>query len=309
MDRMIVVAGEALIDILVQPDGRLAAVPGGGPFNTARTIGRLGGQVAFLGRLSSDRFGGVLRDALAGDGVDLSLTEPTDAPTTLAIAEIDDDGAATYRFHTADTSAAELSRDAVEAALATRPRAVHLGTLGLVLDPIAEALATEVVAVGVETLVMLDPNCRPGVVRDRAAYLDRLERVEARADVVKVSVDDLAYLAPDRLPGAAAGSILDRGPAVVLVTDGPRPVLIVTTSGVVEVAVPAVAVVDTVGAGDAFGGGFLARWIERGAGRSDLTDAAALRDAVAFAVGVAVRTCQRPGADPPRRADLPRAPA
>lgn len=306
---MIVVAGEALIDILVQPDGRLVGVPGGGPFNTARTIGRLGGQVAFLGCLSTDRFGGVLRAALADDGVDLSMAEPTDAPTTLAIAEIDDDGSASYRFHTAGTSATELSRDAVEAALATRPRAVHLGTLGLVLEPIAEALAAEVVGVGVETLVMLDPNCRARAIRDRAAYLDRLERVEARADVVKVSVDDLAYLAPDRLPVAAAGAILDRGPTVVLVTDGPRPVFAVTAAGTFEVATPAVTVADTVGAGDAFGGGFLARWIERGAGRTDLADTATLRDAIAFAVAVAVRTCQRPGADPPLRADLPRAPA
>src|SRR6187401_1361607 len=136
MGRMIVVAGEALIDILVQPDGRLTAVPGGGPFNTARTIGRLGGQVAFLGRLSTDRFGGILRDGLTESRVDLSLAEATDAPTTLAIAELDDAGAASYRFHTTDTSAAALSPDAVETALARRPRAVHLGTLGLALDPV-----------------------------------------------------------------------------------------------------------------------------------------------------------------------------
>ena len=208
---MIVVAGEALIDILVQPDGRLTAVPGGGPFNTARTIGRLGGQVAFLGRLSNDRFGGVLRDGLTESGVDLSLAEATDAPTTLAIAEIDDAGVASYRFHTTDTSSAALSPEAVEAALARRPRAVHLGTLALVLEPVADVLAAAIPAVGVETLVMLDPNCRPRVIRDRAAYLDRLDRIMSRADVVKVSVDDLAYLAPDRSPTAAAQAFLDRG--------------------------------------------------------------------------------------------------
>ena len=302
---MIVVAGEALIDILVQPDGRLRAVPGGGPFNTARTIGRLGGQVAFLGRLSTDRFGGMLHDALIESEVDLSLTEGTDAPTTLAIAEIDEAGVASYRFHTAETSAADLSHEAIDRALATRPRAVHLGTLGLVLEPVAEALATEIVAVGVDTLVMLDANCRPRVIRDRAAYLDRLERIETRADVVKVSVEDLAYLAPDRLPAVAAQAILDRGPSAVLVTDGPDPVLIVTAKGVVEIAIPTVSVVDTVGAGDAFGGGFLARWIERGLGREGLADTDAVRDAVAFGVAVAVRTCQRAGADPPQRADLP----
>jgi fructokinase len=309
MGRMIVVAGEALIDIIVQPDGRLATAPGGGPFNTARSIGRLGGAVAFLGRLSHDRFGMVLRDALLESDVDLSMTEWTDAPTTLAIAEVDDGGVATYRFHTTDTSSADLSRDAIEAALAARPRAVHVGTLGLVLDPGGEKLVTEVGSVGLGTLVMVDPNCRPRAIRDRAAYLDRLERIETRADVVKVSVDDLAYLAPGRPPAAAAQAIVDRGPAVVLVTAGADPVLIVTSTGVVEVAVPDVPVVDTVGAGDAFGGAFLARWIERGSGRDDLADATAVRDAVAWGIAVAVRTCQRPGADPPRRVELQRATA
>jgi fructokinase len=309
MGRMIVVAGEALIDILVQPDGRLTAVPGGGPFNTARTIGRLGGQVAFLGRLSTDRFGGILRDGLTESGVDLSLAEATDAPTTLAIAELDDAGAASYRFHTTDTSAAALSADAVEAALARRPRAVHLGTLGLALEPVADVLAAAIPAIGVETLVMLDPNCRPRVIRERAAYLDRLDRIMTRADVVKVSIDDLAYLAPDRSPTHAAQAFLDRGVSVVLVTDGPGPVLIVAATGVSQLPTPAVSIVDTVGAGDAFGGGFLARWSERGSGREDLADSEGVRDAVAFAIAVAVRTCQRAGADPPRRADLPRAAA
>jgi len=115
---MIVVAGEALIDLLAHPDGRMVAVPGGGPFNTARTIGRLGGTVGFLGRLSTDRFGTLLRDALVRDGVDLSLTTSTDEPTTLAVAELDERGAATYRFHTAETSAPGLTVDAVRAALA-----------------------------------------------------------------------------------------------------------------------------------------------------------------------------------------------
>jgi len=173
---------------------------------------------------------------------------------------------------------------------------------------VAEVLAAAIPAVGVETLVMLDPNCRPRVIRDRDAYLDRLDRVMTRADVVKVSVDDLAYLAPDRSPMAAAQAMLDRGVSVVLVTDGPGPVLIVTRGGFDQLPIPAISIVDTVGAGDAFGGGFLARWIERGSGREDLADSTAVRDAVAFGITVAVRTCQRAGADPPRRADLPRAP-
>jgi fructokinase len=305
---VIVVAGEALIDLLVQPDGHLVAVPGGGPFNAARTIGRLGGEVAFLGRLSADRFGGVLRDALAGDGVDLAMSEATDAPTTLAIAELDDLSQATYRFHTAETASPELSLEGVVGALAGRPPAFHLGTLGLVLEPMAASLEAGLATAGEATLVMLDPNCRPLVIRDRVTYLARLDRVMALADVVKVSADDLAYLSPGEGPSVAARRLLDRGPSVVLVTDGPRPVVVMTREGTLELPVPPVRVVDTIGAGDAFGGAFLARWIERGWGCDDLADHAALSDAVTLAIEVASLTCQRPGADPPRRAELRRPP-
>src|SRR5947209_1330543 len=105
---MIVVAGESLIDLLVRPDGGVVATPGGGPFNVARSLGRLGAPVAFLGRLSSDAFGRILREHLVDAGVDLSLAPTTNDPTMLAVAEIDDGGAATYRFHFAGTAAVGL---------------------------------------------------------------------------------------------------------------------------------------------------------------------------------------------------------
>ena len=304
MPAMIVVAGEALIDLLVGPDGHVSATPGGGPLNTARTIGRLGGQVAFLGCLSSDRFGTVLRDALAADGVDLSLVETTDEPTTLAVADLDEGGGATYRFHAEETSAPRLTAAAVRAALAARPAALHLGTLGLVLEPMATAIAGALPVTPIDTLVMLDPNCRPVVIPDRAAYLERLGWVTARADVVKASVDDLAYLAPVLAPVVAARALLERGPSLVLVTDGERPVLVVMPDRVIEIPVPAVAIVDVVGAGDAFGGGFLARWVELGLARAALADPGLVANAVRLAVDVATATCRRAGADPPRRTEL-----
>jgi fructokinase len=304
MEAMIVVAGEALIDLIVHPDGRLTAVPGGGPFNTARTIARLGIPVAFLGRLSDDRFGRSLEAALAGDGVDLSLIETTVAPTTLAVAELDALGRATYRFHTAETAAVGLSPAAVQAALATNPGALHVGTLGLALEPIAQALVDGIASADQRILVMLDPNCRPLVISDRSAYLRRLDAVVDRADIVKASTDDLAYLNPEVPSHVAARDILDRGPAVVITTNGPDPVRCLTRTGAFELPVPASEIVDTVGAGDAFGGAFLARWTERGLGRAELADEAAVRDAVAFAIQVAVITCSRQGADPPDRTEL-----
>ena len=303
---MIIVAGEALIDLILAPDGRLGAVAGGGPFNTARTIARLGGEVVFLGRLSTDRFGQGLRAALEADGVDLRWAPATADPTTLAVAEIDEHGTATYHFHLAETSAPGLGAETVRAAIDAGPVAVHVGTLGLAVDPIASVLTAAVEALPATVLVMLDVNARPTVVRDRAAYVARLERVIARADIVKVSADDLGYLSPGAEPLAAARALRDRSAGVVLLTDGAHPVEVLGRGWARTLPVPRVELVDTVGSGDAFGGGFLARWVERGLGRAELADADAVVDATLVGIDVAGLTCGRAGADPPRRADVAR---
>src|SRR4051812_48837548 len=105
-DDVILVGGEALFDLVLDGGGDvLHAHPGGGPFNTARTIGRLRQPVAYLGRLSSDRFGATLDRMLAADGVRLDAVVRTADPTTLALAEVDERGGATYRFYERGTSA------------------------------------------------------------------------------------------------------------------------------------------------------------------------------------------------------------
>ncbi|MGH2474317.1 MAG: carbohydrate kinase family protein [Candidatus Limnocylindrales bacterium] len=307
---MIIVAGEALIDLIVGPDGRVEAVPGGGPFNVARTMARLGASVGFLGRLSSDAFGRMLRDRLVADGVGLELVVETTDPTTLAVAALDAGGGATYQFYTAGTSAAGLRP--IDLPDVGRPVALHVGTLGLVLEPLADAIETLVARVPADVLVMVDINARPVAITDRAGWVARLDRVLARADVVSGSLDDLAIIHPDRAPEAAAADVLALGPRVVLLTDGPRHARIVTRRGTTALPPPRVEVVDTVGAGDAFGGSFLASWFEIGAGAGaggdgptdDLDDDAALVAATERALVVASLTTTRRGADPPTAAEL-----
>jgi fructokinase len=301
---VIIVAGEALLDRIVWPDGRVVEAPGGGPFNAARTIARLGMDVAFLGRLSSDPHGAMLRRALEDDGVDLRWVVGTDAPTTTAIVELDAEGVATYRFELAGTSAPGLAMGDVLPAFRPGPDAVHVGSLGLAVEPIASSLADGIGQLAARALVMVDPNCRPQVILDREAYLHRLGSVLARADMVKVSVDDLRFIAPGEVPEAAARALVDTGPAVVLLTDGPRTVQVIAAAYTFDVPVSVVEVVDTVGSGDAFGATFLARFMETSGERAGLRDAVIVRDAVGLAIRVASLTCQRPGADPPRRSEL-----
>jgi len=303
--RPAVVGGEALVDLVARGAGDdLRALPGGGPFNTARTLARLGRPTAYLGRLSTDRFGTRLERMLADDGVALDAVVHTDEPTTLALAEVGEDGSATYRFYDRGTSAAGLRPEEAVAALPPDPVALHVGTLGLVLEPVAAALEAVVLHLADRALVVLDPNVRPSAIADPGAYRARLDRVLARTDVVKASAEDLAWLAPGAAPAEAARDLLDRGPSAVLVTLGGEGALVVHGTGDVTVTAPRVEVVDTIGAGDAFSGGVLAWWLERGLGPEALADRDLVAQATAFGCRVAALTCARPGADPPRRAEL-----
>ncbi len=302
---MIAVTGEALIDLVADHDGRIAARPGGGPFNTARTVGRLGLAPAFLGRLSVDRFGRQLRASLDQDGVTLAVPELVAAPTTLAMVDVDAGGSPGYRFYLAGTSAAALDYPALSAALPGDVTALHAGSLALVMEPIATSIERLIASdLPPDALLMMDPNCRPEVITDRPAYLARLSRILRRTDVVKVSVEDLDYLAPGTPAPAAAAALLGQGPPLVLLTDGPHPARAFLRDDVVSAEAPPVTVVDTVGAGDAFGGAFLAWWSDSGLTRSDLHQSGPVREALQAAAEVASLTCTRVGAEPPWLAEV-----
>jgi fructokinase len=300
---VIVVAGEALIDLVADSDGRLAPLCGGGPFNTARALALLGQPVSFLGCLSTDSFGVRLRAQLESDGVDLRTAVATHLPTTLALAEVRGDGSAGYRFYTQATSAPALTQADAMAVLPDGIGWLHVGTLGLVLSPIAQALSAVLAAPAAsEALVMLDPNIRAPLIDDRAAYLARLEPVLARCDVVKASAEDVDWLVPGVPAAAGAAELLSRGASVALVTLGAEGALVVTSAGTLAVPALRVSVVDTIGAGDAFGAGFIAWWREHGLGRAELSDLGTLEEATRFACLVAARTCEVAGASPPRLA-------
>jgi fructokinase len=221
------------------------------------------------------------------------------------VVELDDVGAATYQFYVEGTSAPGLSFDGpAPGPLPAGARALHVGTLGLVLEPMGSTLESLIHAAGDDIVVMVDPNCRPSATPDPVALRARVQRLAVRADVIKVSHDDLAFLYPGTDDAVAARALLEVGPSVVLVTDGGRAVHIVVRGGATELPVPRVEVVDTVGAGDAFGGAFLSSWIERGLGRAELADGDRLRPSVEFAIRVASETCRRAGAEPPTGAEM-----
>jgi fructokinase len=304
---MIVVAGEALIDLTTEGDGRYTAHPGGGPANTAVALGRLGVPVAFLGGVSTDRFGDLIRGRLAGSGVDLGLIVDTDAPTTLAVASLDDSGVAAYGFYLEGTSAGVLTADRLPAALPEGTGAVWYGTLGLVIEPTATSLVDLVARHASRVVVGVDPNLRPTAIPDLPDHLRRLTGVMATADVVKLSTDDATEMRPGADPMDTAAWVQSLGPALVLLTRGGAGVTALTRGGTVNLPVPEVPVVDTIGAGDAYAAGILAGLADGGMlskGAVATLGGEDVEEIHRFAAAVAAATVSRPGADPPWRSEL-----
>ena len=217
---MVVVCGEALMDLVPNGDGTQRATPGGGPFNTARALARLGVPTALLGRLSTDAYGRQLRSLLESDGADLSLTSFGPEPTTLAIADVDPDGLAAYRFVITGTSAPNLTRGMLPASLDPGVKAIHVGTLGLVLEPMASTIVELLQRESEHRLVMLDPNIRPALLTTTDGYRARLDVIIGQSTIVKASDEDLAWLYPELSLETAMDRILASGVRLVIATLG-----------------------------------------------------------------------------------------
>jgi len=299
---MITVAGEALIDLIVDPAGHIDPRFGGGPFNVVRAVARLGLPAAFLGRLSSDRFGRLMREDLDRHGVLAAIEAPADTPTTLAMVDVDPAGLPGYRFYLAGTAAAAIGPE--QAIVPAGTTALHIGSLGLVMEPVGTTLEQLVAALPAGITVMLDPNCRPGAIASRQAYLNRLDHILRRVDLVKTSTEDLGYLFPGQSTHHAVTELLAKGPACVVVTDGAAAVRAFARGHEVRAEVPPANIVDTVGAGDAFGGAFLGWWIGNGFGQDALRDPDTVRRATRAAIYASVVTCTRRGAEPPWASEL-----
>ncbi|MFJ5041411.1 carbohydrate kinase family protein [Streptomyces parvulus] len=295
---MIVVAGEALIDLVPQGRGALAALRpalGGGPYNTAVALGRLGTPAAFCSRVSRDAFGEALLDRLRETGVDVAPVQRGTEPTTLAVATVDAAGSAAYSFYV-DGTADRLFT--LPAALPAGTRAVSFGTCSLVLEPGAsayEGLLRETASRGVFTA--LDPNIRAGLIPDADAYRARFGSWLPSVSLLKLSEEDAAWL------GGTPREWLAAGPAAVVVTRGGDGLTVFTRDGG-EYAVPGerVEVVDTIGAGDTVNAALLHGLAARdalGPGGLDDLGSDGWTALLRFAARAAAVTCSRAGAEPP----------
>lgn len=306
---MIVTCGEALIDLFPadETNTEWQARPGGSPLNVAVAAARLGAEAGLLGRVSTDRFGDLLRDHLRASGVSDRYVSIGDEPTALAVVEPGDarhePGFSFHGHGTADRALREA-----DARLGDEVDVVHFaGSVTLLAEPADAVLESIMRGSRGRRLVTLDPNVRPTIAGSPERLRPHLDRWLASADLVKVSRADIGWVEPGADPLDVATAWIRRGPAVVVVTRGADGSVAVTPERMVEVPATLVDVADTVGAGDSYMGGLLTWLIEHEATTRPALgalDDRAWRDALGFAGRVAAITSTRVGADPPLRSEL-----
>lgn len=302
---MILCAGESLID-MVPEDGAFRPLAGGSVYNTAIALGRLGEDAAYLWPISRDPFGDVLLRPLSEAGVNTDLCPRTDRLTTLALVTLNG-GEARYSFYDEGSAGRMLKPDDIPA-LPEDIQAIFAGGISLVPDPCGAAIEALIERNGDRLPVMLDPNIRPFFITDADAYRARLARLIARADIVKLSGDDLEWLYPHEAPEDAARKVLEQGPRLVLQTGGAAGARAHWSGD--PVAAPAIrtTVADTIGAGDTFNAGVLASLRRQGVlSKAGLAAITAERIAAALTLGAqaAAITVSRPGANPPWAHEMP----
>lgn len=307
---MILSCGEALIDMLPRTstlgEASFAPYAGGAVFNTAIALGRLGAPAGFFSGISSDMLGEILADTLTASKVDTSLCARSDRPTTVAFVKLVN-GQATYAFYDENTAGRMLALSDLPT-LPNNVEALFVGGISLVNDPAASTYEALQAREAPHRVTMIDPNIRPGFIAGKEdSYRARIERMISKADIVKLSDEDLHWLEGGGDLVTLARGILAKGPKVVFITEGAAGARAVTARQDRFVAAQKVTVVDTVGAGDTFNAGVLAALWQAGAlskARLAVVTDAELDAALSLGARAAAVTVSRAGANPPWASEI-----
>ncbi|MGH6625277.1 MAG: PfkB family carbohydrate kinase [Burkholderiaceae bacterium] len=301
-------AGEALIDLIVQDDGRYEPCLGGAVYNLTRALARQGIGSLYLNPLSSDRFGRQLAAALVADGVQLARAQPVVQSTSLAVVGLDDTGHPDYAFYRQGVADRAVTADSLIQSCRREPalRMVCTGALALAPEDAGHYLPWLRAQREAGAVVVVDANLRPSVMPDLDAYRRNVHAALQSADVVKVSDEDLVSLGT---PGAhaleQAQLLLQASAARLLVlTLGGQGAWLLTCDGQRWQARESepLQVVDTVGAGDCFLAGLMVALLTREDSAGDLLaplDDAAGRRLLSHALASASLCVMRRGCVPP----------
>jgi fructokinase len=248
------VTGTSLIDA---PAFRKA--PGGAPANVAVGLARLGVPSAFMGKVGDDPFGHFLANTLAEAGVNTApLRFSSEARTALAFVSLRADGEREFMFYRHPSADMLLTPEEVDADAIRGAKLLHFGTISLISEPSRGATLHAIeVGRGAGCLISCDPNLRLALWPDRAAAREGLLLGISKAEIVKISDEELRFLTGSDDPAAAREQLWHDRLGLMVVTLGSAGCVYFTPAFDGVVVGFSVAAIDATGAGDGFVAGLL----------------------------------------------------
>jgi len=259
--------GELLVDFVPTETGKdlieaeaFKKAAGGAPANVAVGLKRLGISSGFMGKVGSDPFGRFLARTLEADGIDISTLRHTDdAPTGLAFVSLRADGERDFVFFGNPSADKTLAPDDIDLGAIARTKLLHFGSISLSMEPARSAtLYAADAARDAGALISYDPNLRLALWADADAAREGIQAGLAKADIVKISEDELFFLTGANEPARARDQLWTDRTKLMVVTAGHAGCFYITGDFIGALPGFTVKAVDATGAGDAFTAGLLA---------------------------------------------------
>ncbi|GAA1390204.1 carbohydrate kinase [Luteococcus peritonei] len=296
--------GEALVDVVMR-DGKSSEHVGGSPLNVACVMSQLGHDATIGAWWGQDERGAAIEKQAADNGVHVAAGSDGAERTSVAFAQLDAEGRATYDF--------DLLWSLPELDGLDRIQHLHTGSIAATLEPGGSKVVEAVEQARGSATISYDPNIRPSLMESPDRVMARVEQLVALSDVVKVSDEDLEWL----FPGTPVEDIMRRwstmGPALVVVTRGPWGAYarLANNRDMLVIDQMSVKLADTVGAGDSFMGGLLSGLLDAGllgsreaAGHLAVAGWNEVQPALHRAVITSGLTVSRAGAHAPTREEI-----
>lgn len=282
----IVSLGELIIDFTesgTSPAGMrlFEQNPGGAVTNLLCAASQCGAKTGYIGKVGADMHGAFLKQSMLNAGVDMhALIEAEDVFTTLAFVALKLNGEREFSFARKPGADTQLRPDELDRDMLSHTRVFHTGSLSLTQEPSRSATYEAIdIAKHAGAIVSYDPNYRASLWSSKEEAVRSMRSLIATADIIKVSDEELPLLTGETDPKKGAEELLEQGVKLAAITLGDKGAYVCTREGGRLAPGFHSAVVDTTGAGDAFFGGFLFRFLSSGKPLQDVT----LNDAADFA--------------------------
>jgi fructokinase len=308
---MIICCGESLIDMIsianAGNESVFAGLTGGAIFNTSIALGRLDVPVGLISGVSTDLFGKKITNDLTDSNVNIKLLIRNEKPTTLAFVDVKD-GQANYTFYD-ENSAGNSIHYSDFPNIPKIATTLCFGGISLCTEPAASAYEKLFIQEIKNKVLFLDPNIRSTFISDEISYRKRLNKMISSSDILKVSDEDLDWIVTS---GSSINEKIEKlhnlGAKLIIVTKGAEGVAAyVKNKKVINLPAQKVNVIDTVGAGDTFNAGFLAKLSKlKLLSKSNIKNLSSKQISMALEYGIkaASITVSRKGANPPLLSEI-----